>query len=389
MYEKCDVVIIGAGVSGSVAALKAAKAGLRTVLVEKKTRLGEANAKLDITRDVGITDIVGELSLDIGDHSNVSKWFSPNGSFTLKSKIGDYFVKRGNASDCFEVSTSMKAQDAGAELAKGIRIKGAVKNGTTVKELTLENGKVLAPEHIIVASGQEPETLMSLGLMLEETELVHFFAYGQVLSGINIEELVTHAFFNSELMPQGYFYMGKDSNGFGAAVMVVSLKGAANTKEIYNRFVSKNSFVKNALTKSKSVNIISGSRYAAKITTRVRGNVMLVGDSGRFMDPLLGYGVNQSIYTGYWAAASIKAQNNKLFEEKIERVLDETKQGRTARRTFESMTNGDFDLLMGAVNELKNGIDVDDFLDNPAKYPMQIAKMILKKPGLIPLLRQL
>jgi flavin-dependent dehydrogenase len=113
--ETCDVLIVGAGVSGSVVALKAAREGLKTIVVEKKKQPGEANAKLDITRDAGIAEIVSELSLDIGDRSNVSRWFSPNDSFTLKSRIGDYFVKRGNAPDCFEVSTGLKAQDAGAE----------------------------------------------------------------------------------------------------------------------------------------------------------------------------------------------------------------------------------------------------------------------------------
>jgi hypothetical protein len=53
------------------------------------------------------------------------------------------------------------------------------------------------------------------------------------------------------------------------------------------------------------------------------------------------------------------------------------------------MKNGEFDLLAGAMKELEKEVDVDDFLDNPGKYSVQIAKTVLKKPGLMSMLKHL
>ncbi|MFH0818080.1 MAG: FAD-dependent oxidoreductase, partial [Candidatus Micrarchaeota archaeon] len=166
--EKCDVLVVGAGASGSVAALKAAKEGLKTIVIEKKKKPGDAQTRIDITRDSGITEIVQELKLEIGDHSNMSRWFSPKDSFILNSKIGDYFVKRGQAEDSFEVSTIRKAEDFGAELITGVKIDKVKKEGNLVKELTLNSGEVISPSHIIVAAGQEPDVLRKHKIHLEE-----------------------------------------------------------------------------------------------------------------------------------------------------------------------------------------------------------------------------
>ena len=387
--EKCDVLVVGAGASGSVAALKAVKEGLKTIVIEKKKKPGDFHTRIDITRDAGITDIVKELNLELGDHSKVSRWFSKSDSFILTSKIGDYFVKRGNSDDCFEVSTIHKAEDAGAELITGVRISSSKKEEGRVSGITLNSGEEIKPEHVIIATGQEPEVIRKLKIKMEEKNPVHFIAYGEIRTGLDMPKKISHIFFDSELIPHGYFYMGKNSEGLGVTSVVVSSDEVFNVKERYTQFIRHNKSVEGQLSNSERISTFTGSRYAADIGERVHGNVFLVGDGGRFMDPFVGYGVNQSIYTGYWAASAIKSGGPEAYKKAIKRTLDEIKQGRKARKVFMSLGNGDFDLLIDGMKELSKEVNVDDFLDNPGAYPLQIIKTAFKKPGLIPMLRHI
>ncbi len=387
--EKIDVLIIGAGVSGSVAALKAAKEGLRTVIVEKKKKPGDPQTRVDITRDSGITEIVQELKLEIGDHSRVSRWFSPKDSFILTSKIGDYFVKRGQEEDSFEVSTLRKAENAGAEVITGVRIEGIKKDGHMVNEVILNSGEEISPGYVIAASGQEPDVLRKMGIKLEEKNPVHFIAYGEISIGLDIPKKVSHIFFDSKTIPHGYFYMGKTSEGLGVSAVVLSSDEIMNVKERYRHFIEHNNTVSGQISKYRVLNSFYSSRYAAEIGERVHGNVLLVGDSGRFMDPLVGYGVNPSIYTGYWAADAIKRQDLAAYKKSIRKTLDEIRNGRKGRNVFLALKNEDFDMLMEGMKELSKEIDIDEFMDNPGRYSLHIAKAVLKKPGLVSMLKYL
>jgi len=387
--EKCDVLIVGAGASGSVAALKAAKEGLNAVVIEKKKKPGDPHTRIDITRDAGITGIVKELNLEIGDHSKISRWFSPNDSFILNSKIGDYFVKRGQDSDSFEVSTISKAEDRGAELITGVKIDRVKMDGGSVKEIHLNSGEAISPGNVIVAAGQEPDVLRKMKIHLEEKNPIHFIAYGEISSGIDIPKKMAHVYFDSTLIPGGYFYMGKNSSGLGVSAVVVSSGEIMKLKERYERFIEKNHSVASQMEKCRITGTFQSSRYAADIPERVHGNILLVGDSGRFMDPLVGYGVNQSVYTGYWAAESVKKQDIGIYKKSIKRTLGDIKNGRKGRSVFLGMKNGDFDMLLEGLKELSKEIDIDDFLDNPTRFPVHITKMILKKPRLMPLLKHL
>ncbi|MFH0818212.1 MAG: hypothetical protein V1909_06305, partial [Candidatus Micrarchaeota archaeon] len=200
---------------------------------------------------------------------------------------------------------------------------------------------------------------------------------------------ITHVFFDSKTIPNGYFYMGKTSDGLCVSAIVLNSDEIMNVRERYRHFVEHNETVSAQMSKHKPLDSFYSSRYASDIGERVHGNVILVGDSGRFMDPFIGYGVNQSVYTGYWAAKAVKGQDLKIYKNAIGKTLGEIKRGRKARKIFASLENRDFDMILDGLKGISKEADVDDFLDNPGAYPLAIIKTAFRKPGLIPLLRHL
>ncbi len=125
MGIECDVLVVGAGPAVSVAALYSAKHGLNTVLIERNNKIGaHTNTRIDLSPDFGLTEIINEIGLKTENLVYNSKWHSPSGSsFTLHSKIGEYYFKRGSAPNSFESSTAYNSMKYGCELILDANLK--------------------------------------------------------------------------------------------------------------------------------------------------------------------------------------------------------------------------------------------------------------------------
>jgi len=123
-YE-CDVLVVGAGPAGSVAALYSSKQGLNTVLIERNNKIGaHTDTRIDSSPDFGLTEIIKEMELKTENLVYKSKWHSPSGrSFILHSKIGEYYFKRGSAPKSFECSTAYNSMKYGCELILDAKLK--------------------------------------------------------------------------------------------------------------------------------------------------------------------------------------------------------------------------------------------------------------------------
>ena len=102
MIKTCDILIIGGGPAGLSAALLLSKKGFNNIIVEKNKKIGLSNPKYDITESVRITKILDILGIKPHKTSNISEWISNNYKYILKSKIDDYYFKRGNDNNSFE-----------------------------------------------------------------------------------------------------------------------------------------------------------------------------------------------------------------------------------------------------------------------------------------------
>ena len=118
--DACDVLIVGAGAVGSVAALTALQAGLDVIVVEKEPTPGRhTQTKIDLTDGLDLGPILDELDLPVIDRSHRSRWFSPRHVLDYTSDIPSLYVKRGCDPDSFETRMAARLQDAGVRMLTG------------------------------------------------------------------------------------------------------------------------------------------------------------------------------------------------------------------------------------------------------------------------------
>ena len=371
-----DVIIVGGGLAGSAAALKPLHHGLNVLLIEKeKSVAGTIDTKLDITEQIGIEKIIKELDLPIHDTSNKSKWFSPNHVFNFESQIYDLYVKRGRDEDSFEKQMITRIQDKGGTLLVDTTIKkfDSSKNNIITRVFAINNDShvEIEPSFIIGADGVNSTVLDLSGLKRYEMILGEFYACGVFGTDFNLPVGVTHVFFDRTIAPGGYIFATKSKHnqcmlGVGIDPSITDL-----TPRQYYEKAMKDKRISNIVKDAKILNPLQGYGRYGLLRHHTIGNIMLVGDAGRFPDPLLCYGVRQAILSGYNAAdvckssfeSSLECEPSIAFESSMKELQNQIKQGLFFRKVFRRIDNNDLDAIVRIVADAQDdGLNVDYLL---------------------------
>ncbi|NMX21255.1 hypothetical protein C5S30_02215 [ANME-1 cluster archaeon GoMg4] len=366
--NKCDVLVVGAGPAGSVAALYSSKQGLNTVLIEKNNKIGaHTNTKIDSSSDFGLTEIITEMGLKTENLVYNSKWHSPSGrSFTLHSKIGEYYFKRGPDPDSFECSTVSKAIKSGCKLFRGAIVEEIKEDGKMFFEVTISSQGaekiVIKPEIIIAADGGN-----SIFHQYVDKRIVHNrVAYG-VTGKDFIQPDTSEIYFDAQLAPGGYFYIVTCLSGLSSAGIVLdSGKMQQSAVNYFHEYLNKNSKIADKL--NTIINNFAGHGEIFDLDTYRNKNLLLAGDAAGLIDPVLGYGMMPAIISAYCAGEhSVRAVNNQDHS-----LLDDydtdIKQRFTKRlshlyrKVFDSLNNEDFELIIEILKGLESKIDIDELL---------------------------
>ncbi|MEA3255840.1 MAG: NAD(P)/FAD-dependent oxidoreductase [Candidatus Altiarchaeota archaeon] len=376
---ECDILVVGAGASGSVAALALSQKNLDIVVIEKQSEIGRHTCnRIDITESVGLIKILNEFNLPIKGRTNKIKWFSPNYSVLLKSDIYDLYFKRGPSSDSFDVCTMSSALDNGVNLLLETEpVKFNFRDNIVESVVVKKNNKkqVIKPKIIVGADGFNSSVL---GLLkIHEEKIMSMAGYGILGQDFDMPHSTTHVFFDKEMAPGGYFFIAKCEDGEGVACLVMDV--SMTKKEIYehyNNFVRQNKVVNRILRKSHSELIFKGTSGAGILEKIVSGNVLLIGDAARLIDPLFGYGMRSAIISGYLAAdVSSRALEKQDIMELMEyehkimsNILNE--KNIEMRKIFTNLDNNDFDNIIKTMHELSIGNMNLDAISTEDYYPL-------------------
>lgn len=160
-----DVIVIGGGASGMMAAGVAAQNGYRTLLVEKNTRLGRkliitGKGRCNITNDCDVDQVIASVpSNGRFLYSAVSK-FPPQDVIRFFEDLGvPVKTERGNRvfpqSDCsYDVVDAMGrfVREQGAKILTGTVSRLLFQDGA-VSGAELEDGRQIQADHVIVCCG--------------------------------------------------------------------------------------------------------------------------------------------------------------------------------------------------------------------------------------------
>ncbi len=382
-YE-CDVLVIGAGPGGSMAARFAARHGLRVFLIEKRPEIG-----VPVRCAEGISRAwMEEVEIPVEKHwidteIDGAKIYSPD----EKSIVVLSAEQAGNEvgfvlnREYFDKYLASLAAEEGAEIwlkspaIDIIKEDGQVK-GAIVRKFG-ENVEIHA-KIVIAADGFESQVARWAGLntVLRERDVVSCVQYR--MTNIDIEENFTH-FYIGSCAPGGYLWIfpkGENEANVGIGVALNKLHEPGEVKRYLDEFIEKHS----NLRKGSVLQIVTGAVSTCPVPKRIVDNgIMLVGDAARLIDPITGGGIANACISGKYAgevsAKCIDNPTKECLEEYQELV--KKKWGRKHLRNWfvkeklASLSDGTLNKLMDVISQVKIGeISVRAILEAvQEKYP--------------------
>ncbi|OLS27197.1 MAG: Electron transfer flavoprotein-ubiquinone oxidoreductase [Candidatus Heimdallarchaeota archaeon LC_2] len=334
---KPDVIIIGAGVSGTSASIKMAQEGLKVVLIDRGLPIGSKNLSGGVLWGNDLAEILPNWMDD-----------APIERFIINKKVGFLSERDATVFDfhfdswkekpypgvsilraSFDDWLAKQAQEAGV----------AVLSGITVDELVFEDGKVVGVKQgneelrapiTIIAEGVNPRLLLKHNLTYRKEETR--YDYPDMMIGlkevIQLDKSVLEERFllednagvagefilgnmnDSEVLAGGFFYTNKESLSIGVIVHLDSLSSEDRSYEVIEQF-KKHPYIKRLLKDGISI------EYGAKMVPEFGikkmpdfygDGYMVIGDAAGFVfsNGLVIQGMNYGIKSGILAAETAK-----------------------------------------------------------------------------------
>ncbi|MBN1134842.1 MAG: NAD(P)/FAD-dependent oxidoreductase [Methanosarcinaceae archaeon] len=363
MKDSYDVVVVGAGPAGSIAARTAAQKGLDVLLIEKRqeigdpVRCGEGVKKMSIRRHIEpdyrwiCADVKG------------SRIFSPNGTKVEMSEsisggeVG-YVLER----KVFDRALAYEAAMAGAEINVKTRATGLVIEDGFVRGVNLMH---LGDEYkirskiVIGADGVESKVGRWAGIdtsiHLSDIETCAQF----LVIGENIDQDYCHFYLGNKIAPAGYIWVfpkGKNQANVGIGIL-----GSKSGK--YRAVTLLSDFLKEHMPDAKIIEmVVGGVPVKGTIEKTIANGLMLVGDAARQSDPITGGGIINSMDAGKIAGevaakaisagdVSINALNDyeKRWRATIGREIDNSLM---VKNTFVKFTDEDLNSLAYSLKDV-------------------------------------
>ncbi len=303
-YE-CDVVVVGAGPGGSMAARYCAEGGLKTILIEKKAEVGaplrcaEGVSKKWL-EEVGIEP---EPMWIRGDMKGaIIK--SPQGTtFQLdESRAGSevgYVLER----HLFDKALARDAAKAGAQIMLRTSCTGIVREEgriVGIKARSMGEEIEIRAKCVVAADGYESQVGRWAGIdtTLKLNDIDSCIQYRMV----NIDCVPDYCeFVIGSVAPGGYIWIfpkGEGVANVGIGVMGRLCKGDGDAKRYLDKFIAEDP----RLNKGQVLEIMGGFVSTCPgLDCAVDDNIILVGDAARIIDPITGGGICHACRTGMYA----------------------------------------------------------------------------------------
>ncbi|MBI5034310.1 MAG: geranylgeranyl reductase family protein [Chloroflexi bacterium] len=308
IQRRYDVVVVGAGPGGSIAARTAAKAGLSVLLIEKRQEIG---SPVRCAEGVGhdqlvafiepdlrwISAEINQLELTTRDDGATKTWHAAGGrGYILERRVFDRVLGE-------------QAAQAGAEVRVKTSATGLVIEDGCVRGIKIKRGDFFANADqvavearvVIGADGVESQVGRWAGLDVQLPMNDAMICAQYLLAGIDIDPTCTSYTISYTAVPGGYAWIFPKGNGKANVGLGVQadLWSSENALGLLNRFVVSNP----RLAKGSPVSFIVGNAPVALSPSRiVRDGVMLIGDAARQVDPLTGGGIINAMKAGEMAA---------------------------------------------------------------------------------------
>ncbi|MCK9323751.1 MAG: NAD(P)/FAD-dependent oxidoreductase [Candidatus Methanomethylophilaceae archaeon] len=301
----CDVVVVGAGPGGSMAAKFCAQGGLQTIMIEKKAEIG---APLRCAEGVS------------------KKWLQevgiePDPSWIRADMVGA--VIRSPSGYTFKLDESKAGSEVGYVLERHLFDKAlardAVKAGskimlrTSCTDVIRENGKLVGIKAKCMGEEIEIRSRVIIAADGYESQVGRWAGIETKLALNDIDSCLQYRMVNADIDPDycefiigrsvapgGYLWIFPKGNG--TANVGIGIIGTecnnGEAKTYLDKFIDTDPRFKN----SQAVEVMGGFVSTCPgLDCAVDDNIILVGDAARIIDPITGGGICHACRTGMYA----------------------------------------------------------------------------------------
>ena len=327
MKDNYDVIIVGGGPAGSMAAIEISKSGYSACILEKD-------------RDIGMPVRCGEA---IG-YTGLNQFFKPKPSWIASEIKGAILVSPQNHQinvdfkketgyilnrRIFDYDLSRIAVKNGAEVYTKAYVKDVIMQDQCVTGVVLDylgEEKKIFSNIVIGADGLESRVGRWAGIKtnVKMKDMESCVQYS--VANINVKQNTMIMYVGKKYAPGGYLWIFPKGDGFANIVICISGKYSKNksAKAYIDEFLNKNYPDVSILT-----TVCGGVPCSKPISEPIGDGVLLVGDAAHQINPMTGGGIASGMKGGQIAgqvatkALSISTFSKKILSEYPKRMFKE------------------------------------------------------------------
>ncbi len=388
MDEKFDVIVVGAGPCGSMAAKEAAKGGASVLLLDRRKEIG---APVRCGEGIG-SHWLAEMGVHVSEkavsaHITGSLLVAPNLKDTLRVRNAE---TKGVVIDrkIFDKDLALDAGRAGARIMIRSEVVAVRKEGERVTGVVVENeGRKTeySSKVVIAADGGESTVARMAGMKTVATLYDSDFGVEYEMVNVDCEDLI-EIYFGMEHAPRGYVWVfpkGKDVANVGVGIGG-NEKGHAI--DYLNKFLKLERF-KRAQPVAMKAGLIP---VGAPLRGLVMDGFMLSGTAAHQVDPIHGGGICLAMDAGMRAGkvaaqAIIAGDFSSKFLSKYEtdwRAKREAKllKRLKLRKVIEKLNDDDLNAVFKALDDT----DIEKLLKSD--FGPVVRKVLPRRPQLLKVL---
>jgi digeranylgeranylglycerophospholipid reductase len=296
---ECDIVVVGAGPAGSLAARTAAENGAQVILLEEHLEVGQPvycaeGLSLNGLKDAGVEPRPPIVCQEI----TKARVYAPDMNFVelTSSDWRGFTLNR----DVFDRTLSENAVRAGAELMTGTRATGIIRDGDTVTgvEAISDGGPLRVKAKVVIgADGHASVVRKTAGFRRWFPDVCTCAQYR--LGGLSLDEPEVNDFLlGSKIAPGGYAWIFPKSGQVANVGLGVRRIHSAPPIEYLKKWVSSDPRFKDA-----EIQLVNGGicPVSGNLDKTVDNGVILCGDAAGQLIPMTGAGVHSGVEAGKMA----------------------------------------------------------------------------------------
>jgi len=334
--KEYDIVVVGAGPAGSMAAMEAAKQGAKVLIIEKRQ---EAGSPVRCAEGVGKEGLLKTgIKIDrrwIANEAKGAKLIAPNRiTIELSSEHAGNEVGFVLERKIFDRALLYEAAKHGADVMMKSSALGVIKDEKGIKGVEVESSDGvhrIESKVVIACDGRESKVAMSAGIntKLKLKDIESCVQY--LMVNVDYDKSFTYFYVGQCYAPGGYIWVFPKGDGIanvGIGVLGSKIgKRRGYPKELLDRFIKD----RREFERAKIVEHIAGTVPVSLPLERTWMNGLLIaGDAAHLTDPITGGGIINAMVSGK-LAGSVAAKHiyertelseyEKLWKKELESAL--------------------------------------------------------------------